>query len=70
VLILNAQYAILMASVLNSIAKYSISVIDLRRASRRGGENAPPWEDKSMWVFYVELATGTCFADPAGDLKF
>lgn len=47
-----------MASVLNSIAKYGISIIELRRASRLGGENAPPWEDKSMWVFYVELATG------------
>ena len=47
-----------MAGVLNSIAKYGISIIELRRASRLGGENAPPWEDKSMWVFYVELATG------------
>lgn len=43
---------------MNSAAKYTISIIDLRRASNRGGENAPPWEDKSMWVFYVELATG------------
>lgn len=39
--------------------------MEIRRASQRGGDNAPPWEDKSMWIFYVELATGdqryTCF---------
>lgn len=58
------QYAILLASLVNSVAKYSISMLDLRRASVRGGENAPPWEDKSMWIFYVELVTGmsTTFA--------
>ncbi|KAL5528398.1 HRD1 [Sanghuangporus sanghuang] len=52
-----SEYAILLASLGNSVAKYAIALLDLRRASRRGGENAPPWEDKSMLVFYVELAT-------------
>lgn len=47
-----------MASALNVTAKYIICVIDLRRARQRGGENAPPWQNKSMWVFYVELVTG------------
>lgn len=47
-----------MASAMNVIAKYLICVIDLRRARQRGGENAPPWQNKSMWIFYVELATG------------
>ena len=47
-----------MASVMNTIAKYLLSAYDLRRAGRRGGENAPPWENKSMWVFYIELVTG------------
>jgi E3 ubiquitin-protein ligase synoviolin len=47
-----------MASVINTIFKYLLSAYDLRRAGRRGGENAPPWENKSMWVFYIELATG------------
>ena len=47
-----------MAGAMNVIAKYLICVIDLRRARQRGGENAPPWQDKSMWIFYVELATG------------
>ncbi|KAH8119360.1 hypothetical protein DFH11DRAFT_1849016 [Phellopilus nigrolimitatus] len=52
-----SEYAILLASLTNSVAKYCIALVDLRRASLRGGENAPPWEDKSMLVFYVELAT-------------
>lgn len=38
--------------------KYILSVLELRRAASRGGENAPPWENKSMWVFYIELWTG------------
>ncbi|PPQ99709.1 hypothetical protein CVT24_009692 [Panaeolus cyanescens] len=52
-----SEYAILMASVMNTILKYLLSSYDLRRAGRRGGENAPPWENKSVWVFYIELAT-------------
>jgi E3 ubiquitin-protein ligase synoviolin len=48
-----------MASVTNTILKYLLSTYDLRRAGRRGGENAPPWENKSMWTFYIELATGS-----------
>ncbi|KAF8629198.1 hypothetical protein AX17_005783 [Amanita inopinata Kibby_2008] len=52
-----SEYGILVASVMNTISKYLLSVYDLRRAGRRGGENAPPWENKSMWIFYIELAT-------------
>ncbi|KAG6866610.1 hypothetical protein C0991_000720 [Blastosporella zonata] len=52
-----SEYGILMASLLNTISKYLISAYELRRAGRRGGENAPPWENKSMWTFYIELAT-------------
>ncbi|KAG6819679.1 hypothetical protein H0H93_009712 [Arthromyces matolae] len=52
-----SEYGILMASVLNTISKYLLSTYELRRAGRRGGENAPPWENKSMWIFYIELAT-------------
>lgn len=47
-----------MASAFNSLAKYGLSSIELRRASTRGGANAPPWENKSMYVFYIELVTG------------
>lgn len=47
-----------MATIMNTILKYVLSAHELRRAGRRGGENAPPWENKSMWVFYVELTTG------------
>ncbi|KAF8626828.1 hypothetical protein AX15_004660 [Amanita polypyramis BW_CC] len=52
-----SEYGILVASVMNTISKYLLSVYDLRRSGQRGGENAPPWENKSMWVFYIELAT-------------
>ncbi|TEB37547.1 hypothetical protein FA13DRAFT_1771004 [Coprinellus micaceus] len=52
-----SEYGILIASVMNTIAKYALSAYELRRAGQRGGENAPPWENKSMWVFYIELAT-------------
>ncbi|KAG2153893.1 hypothetical protein DEU56DRAFT_771657 [Suillus clintonianus] len=52
-----SEYAILMASAMNTTAKYCVCVIDLRRARQRGGENAPPWQNKSMWVFYIELVT-------------
>ncbi|KAF9264201.1 hypothetical protein L218DRAFT_979790 [Marasmius fiardii PR-910] len=52
-----SEYGILMASVSNTIAKYLLSSYELRRAGQRGGETAPPWENKSMWVFYIELTT-------------
>jgi len=52
-----SEYGILMASVLNTICKYLLSAYELRRAGQRGGENAPPWENKSMWIFYIELTT-------------
>ncbi|KAG2128617.1 uncharacterized protein EDB93DRAFT_1184267 [Suillus bovinus] len=52
-----SEYAILMASAMNTTAKYCVCVIDLRRARQRGGENAPQWQNKSMWVFYIELVT-------------
>ncbi|KAI0940486.1 hypothetical protein AcW1_003667 [Taiwanofungus camphoratus] len=52
-----SEYAILMASALNAMARYVLSVLDYRRARTRGGENAPPMENKSMYVFYIELVT-------------
>ncbi|GJE95928.1 E3 ubiquitin-protein ligase hrd1 [Phanerochaete sordida] len=52
-----SEYAILMASALNSLARYGLSSLELRRASTRGGTNAPPWENKSMYIFYIELVT-------------
>ncbi|KAF8684013.1 E3 ubiquitin-protein ligase synoviolin [Rhizoctonia solani] len=52
-----SEYAILLASLFNSWLKYLISVYDIYRASRRGGDDAPPWEHKSMYIFYVELLT-------------
>ncbi|KAK1229177.1 E3 ubiquitin-protein ligase hrd1 [Marasmius sp. AFHP31] len=58
-----------MASVSNTIAKYLLSAYELRRAGQRGGENAPPWENKSMWVFYIELTTGMCEIPYSSDLS-
>ncbi|KAG9076907.1 E3 ubiquitin-protein ligase hrd1 [Ceratobasidium sp. 370] len=52
-----SEYTILLASLLNCWLKYVISVYDIYRASRRGGDEAPPWEHKSMYIFYVELLT-------------
>ncbi|KAF7298276.1 RING-type domain-containing protein [Mycena chlorophos] len=52
-----SEYGILLATVANTVAKYLLSTYEFRRAGLRGGENAPPWEHKSMWVFYIELAT-------------
>lgn len=55
-----------MASALNAMAKYALSIWEFRRAAYRGGENAPPWENKSMWVFYVDLMTGERLSATAG----
>ncbi|KAJ7755701.1 hypothetical protein DFH07DRAFT_743121 [Mycena maculata] len=52
-----SEYGILVATVANTVSKYLLCAYELRRAGQRGGENAPPWENKSMWVFYIELAT-------------
>ncbi|KAG8946857.1 E3 ubiquitin-protein ligase hrd1 [Tulasnella sp. 424] len=54
-LLFASEYAILLASCMNAWLKYSIAYWDFWRARRRGRENAPVWEDKSMFVFYVEL---------------
>ncbi|KAG8946854.1 E3 ubiquitin-protein ligase hrd1 [Tulasnella sp. 424] len=56
-LLFASEYAILLASCMNAWLKYSIACWDLWRARRRGGENAPVWEDKSMFIFYAELLT-------------
>ncbi|KAF8316345.1 hypothetical protein DL93DRAFT_771273 [Clavulina sp. PMI_390] len=52
-----SEYAILLATLLNSMMKYGIMAYDLRRAQRNGGEDAPVWENKSMYMFYIELLT-------------
>ena len=68
--IFRLEYAILMASALNAMAKYALSILEFRRAAYRGGENAPPWENKSMWVFYVDLMTGERLSATAGVYGF
>ncbi|KAL1735624.1 hypothetical protein EV714DRAFT_183934, partial [Schizophyllum commune] len=51
------EYGVLLSSCFSTVSKYMLSVYDFRRASVRGGENAPPWEHKSVLTFYIELAT-------------
>lgn len=58
IVLFGSEYAILLASCLNSMMKYGVMVYDLHRARSRGGENAPIWENKSMYLFYIELFTG------------
>ncbi|WWC68885.1 uncharacterized protein I206_102821 [Kwoniella pini CBS 10737] len=48
-----SEFTILNASILGTAARYSVGLVDLRRA--RGRADAPPWEQKSMWLFYVDL---------------
>lgn len=57
-LLILLQYAILIASAVNSLAKYTLCAYEHKRAAVRGGENAPPWENKSMYTFYIDLFTG------------
>ncbi|KDQ21945.1 hypothetical protein BOTBODRAFT_123891 [Botryobasidium botryosum FD-172 SS1] len=57
IILFGSEYGILLATLTNSMLKYGIILWDIRRARNRGGENAPVWENKSMWIFYVELAT-------------
>ncbi|ODN77017.1 hypothetical protein L202_05563 [Cryptococcus amylolentus CBS 6039] len=53
-IIFTTEFLILQTSIAGTAARYSIGMIDLRRA--RGREDAPPWEAKSMYLFYVDLA--------------
>lgn len=48
---------ILLATVMGSSLRYAINVIDL------SSEHA--WEDKSIYVFYVDLATGSFLTNPS-----
>lgn len=59
IILFGSEYAILLATLGNSVMKYGVMTYDLRRARSRGGEDAPVWENKSMYMFYIELVTGT-----------
>ncbi|ORY27651.1 hypothetical protein BCR39DRAFT_537671 [Naematelia encephala] len=49
-----SEFMILLASVSGTMARYIVGLIDLRRA--RGRADAPSWEEKSMYLFYIDLA--------------
>lgn len=52
---LTRQYMILVATIWSISMKYGINVVDLRAEE--------VWEEKSMFVFYVDLVTGA-FSSP------
>ncbi|KAL7419908.1 E3 ubiquitin-protein ligase hrd1 [Cryptotrichosporon argae] len=53
-LLFASEFAILVASIAGTGARYVVGVVDLRRAG--GRDDAPSWEEKSMWMFYIDLA--------------
>lgn len=55
-IIFASEFIILQATIAGSAARYAVGVIDLRRA--RGREDAPVWEAKSTYLFYIDLSVG------------
>lgn len=51
-----SEFAILIASISGTWARYIVGIIDLRRA--RGRADAPAWEEKSTYLFYIDLIVG------------
>ncbi|KAG8795579.1 E3 ubiquitin-protein ligase hrd1, partial [Serendipita sp. 399] len=51
------EYAILLVGLTQCIMKYVLTMIDIRRAASIGGATAPPWEQKPIYGFYIELST-------------
>ena len=51
-----SEFVILLAAIGGTMARYAVGLIDLRRAEGRA--DAPSWEDKSVWLFYIDLAVG------------
>lgn len=49
-----SEFAILIASIAGIWARYIVGILDLRHA--RGRVDAPVWEEKSMYLFYIDLA--------------
>lgn len=51
-----SEFMVLLATAIGTAAKYVVNCLDIRRA--RGREDAPAWEAKSMYMFYIDLAVG------------
>ena len=47
-----------MVNLTQALLKYVLYVLEIRRATRVGGAIAPPWEEKPIYSFYIELSTG------------
>lgn len=55
-LLFASEFAILLVAIAGTWARYTVGIIDLRRAGGRA--DAPTWEEKSMYLFYIDLAAG------------
>lgn len=51
-----------MVNLTQCVLKYALSVVEIRRAATVGGAIAPPWEEKPIYGFYIELSTGESLA--------
>lgn len=51
-----SEFAILVTAMLATFARYMVHIIDIHRA--RGRPDAPAWEAKSMYMFYIDLVAG------------
>lgn len=60
-----SEFMILLASGCGTFARYIVGVMDLHRA--RGRVDAPAWEQKSMYLFYIDLAVGKLSFSPIVD---
>lgn len=61
VVLFACEFALLVASVFSVSAKMVVNIVDQRRA--RGREDAPAWEGKSMWGFYIDVLYSECKSD-------
>lgn len=58
-LLFTTEYMILIATILGTSARYIVNVVDMYKAAGRA--DAPTWEMKSRWMFYIDLFVGTLF---------
>lgn len=62
-LLFTTEYMILIATISGTFARFVVNVEDMRRAAGRA--DAPTWEMKSRWVFYIDLLVGECLSSIA-----
>ena len=60
-----SEFMVLLASIHGTMARYVVNCLDIRRA--RGREDAPAWERKSMYMFYIDLGVGKSIPRSSGN---